>query len=70
MSSTNLFGPLLNTLTQLLQLVPWRRSVFNVNFEHISHLVLAFLLLTLNMYVDWVVNYFREKLHLRCLTGF
>ena len=26
----------------------WRRSgVFNVNFEHISHLVLVFLLLTL-----------------------
>ena len=29
---------------------PWRRSdVFIVNFEHISHLVLVFLLLTLNM---------------------
>ena len=28
----------------------WRRSgVFNVNFEHISHLVLVLLLLTLNM---------------------
>ena len=28
----------------------WRRSgVFIVNFEHISHLVLMFLLLTLNM---------------------
>ena len=28
----------------------WRRSdVFNVNFEHISHLVLVFLLLTLNV---------------------
>ena len=28
----------------------WRRSgVFIVNFEHISHLVLVFLLLTLNM---------------------
>ena len=27
----------------------WRRSgVFNVNFEYISHLVLVFLLLTLN----------------------
>ena len=26
-----------------------RSSVFNVNFEHISHLVLMFLLLTLNM---------------------
>ena len=29
----------------------WRRSgVFIVNFEHISHLVLVFLLLTLNVY--------------------
>ena len=28
----------------------WRRSgVFIVNFEHISHLILMFLLLTLNM---------------------
>ena len=28
----------------------WRRSgIFIVNFEHISHLVLGFLLLTLNM---------------------
>ena len=28
----------------------WRRSgVFKVNLEHISHLVLEFLLLTLNM---------------------
>ena len=28
----------------------WRRSgIFIVNFEHISHLVLMFLLLTLNM---------------------
>ena len=27
----------------------WRSSVFIVNFEHISHLVLVFLLLTLNM---------------------
>ena len=31
-------------------LYQWRRSgVFIVNFEHISHLVLVFLLLTLNM---------------------
>ena len=30
----------------------WCRStVFIVNFEHISHLVLVFLLLTLNMYM-------------------
>ena len=28
----------------------WRRSgIFIVNFEHISHLILGFLLLTLNM---------------------
>ena len=26
-----------------------RSGVFNVNFEHISHLILVFLLLTLNM---------------------
>ena len=30
----------------------WRRSgVFIVNFEHISHLALVFLLLILNMYL-------------------
>ena len=30
----------------------WRRSgIFIVNFEHISHLVLVFLLLSLNMYL-------------------
>ena len=30
----------------------WRRSgVFIVNFEHISHLLLVFLLLTLNMQI-------------------
>ena len=34
----------------LEQSARWRRSdVFIVNFEHISHLVLMFLLLTLNM---------------------
>ena len=27
----------------------WRSGIFIVNFEHISHLVLVFLLLTLNM---------------------
>ena len=33
-----------------VQLCHWRRSsIFIVNFEHISHLVLVFLLLTLNM---------------------
>ena len=34
----------------LYQFVLWRRSgIFIVNFEHISHLVLVFLLLTLNI---------------------
>ena len=34
----------------------WRRSgVFIVNFEHISHLVLVFLMLTLNMY--WLQSF-------------
>ena len=34
----------------------WRRSgVFIVNFEHISHLVLVFLLLTFNMYSKWTL---------------
>ena len=28
--------------------------IFIVNFEHISHLVLVFLLLTLSRYADWV----------------
>ena len=33
----------------------WRRSgVFIVNLEHISHLVLVFLLLTEKVKVDWV----------------
>ena len=32
------------------RMMPWHRSgVFIVNFEHISHLVVVFLLLTLNM---------------------
>ena len=33
--------------------------VFIVNFEHMSHLVLAFLLLTLNIKIlaDWVMNW-------------
>ena len=32
----------------------WRRSgVAIVNFKHISHLVLVFLLLTLNKYTGW-----------------
>ena len=34
----------------LLKIYQWRRSgIFIVNFEHISHLVLESLLLTLNM---------------------
>ena len=38
-----------------------RSGVFIVNFEHISHLILVFLLLTLNMqftitYVRWISN--------------
>ena len=33
----------------------WRRSsVFIVNFEHISHLALVLLLLTLNVIAGWV----------------
>ena len=36
----------------------WRCSgVFNINFEHISHLVLVFLLLTLSRYADWADIY-------------
>ena len=36
----------------------WRRSgVFIVNFEHISHLVLVFLLLTLNMQIPTELNW-------------
>ena len=43
-----------------------RRGVFIVNFEHIAHLVLVFLLLTLRRYMsaakadtEWVnINYF------------
>ena len=37
------------TLEQGLKYFQSRSSTFNVNFEHISHLVLVFLLLTLNM---------------------
>ena len=34
----------------------WGHSgVFIVNFEYISHLVLVFLLLTLNINADWVI---------------
>ena len=39
-----------STYTSKLLIRQWRRSgVFIVNFEHISHLVLVFLLLTLNI---------------------
>ena len=31
------------------RMTPRRSGIFIVNFEHISHLVLVFLLLTLNM---------------------
>ena len=31
----------------------WQRSVFIVNFEHISHLIWVLLLLTLNRYTVW-----------------
>ena len=35
----------------------WRRSgIFIVNFEHISHLVLVFLLLALNMQFDQLIS--------------
>ena len=62
----------------------WPRSgVFTVKFEHVSHLVLVFLLLTLNRQMlscyDWVlcengqrrlnaVNYFCKKLHQKYFT--
>ena len=40
----------------------WRRSgVFIVNFEHISHLFLVFLLLTLNNVLDWFTEKRRPK---------
>ena len=40
----------INKDTRTTSLTPLARSgVFIVNFEHISHLVLVFLLLTLNM---------------------
>ena len=40
--------------TKTLERRYWRRSsVFIVNFEHISHLVLEFILLTLNRYAGW-----------------
>ena len=37
------------TIETLEQGVKYKSGVFIVNFEHISHLVLVFLLLTLNM---------------------
>ena len=63
-----------------------RYGVSIVNFEHISHLALVFLLLTFNRWLSaghsvctehsrvrtqlLAVNYFCKKLYLRCLTGF
>ena len=50
----------------------WRRSdVFIVNFEHLSQLVLVFLLLTLNMYlpsgiVKSVNTMLLKKLNIAC----
>ena len=43
----------------------WSRSgVFIVNFEHILHLVIVFLLLTLNMWL--LAGLQQKKLHLVC----
>ena len=36
-------------------------GVFIVNFEHMSHLVLVFLLLTLNVIAGWVVETFEKR---------
>ena len=49
-----------------------RSSAFIVNFEHISYLVLVFLLLTLNMSLPaWLaIHYFYKILYHRCLTLF
>ena len=45
-----IFGICIAAVRQSAITCLWRRSgVFIVNFEHISHLVLVFLLLTLNM---------------------
>ena len=42
----------------------WRRSgIFIVNFEHISHLVLVFLLLTLNIQLSAGPNVMKEYNH-------
>ena len=54
--------------------IHWRRSnVFIVNFEHISHLFLVFLLLTLNMYLptghiisDFRVTCFKTSTPVEC----
>ena len=56
----------------------WRRSgVFIVNLEHISHLVLVFLLLTLNMllltlniFEHAIVNFNVNFEHILCLYLF
>ena len=49
MKSHILAGNYIETLEQERHWRHWRRSgIFIVNFEHISHLVLVFLLLTLS----------------------
>ena len=57
----------------------WHRSdVFIVNFEHISHLVLVFLLLTLNMHLPTGISlqkcltllFGSPKIHRFCYDGF
>ena len=49
----------------------WHRSGVFVNFKHISHLVLVFLLLTWNMQLLTGVKLFRcKKFNHRCLTLF
>ena len=46
----------------------WRRcGVFIVNFEHISHLVLVFLLLILNMSLPAGITYTRDPSEPRVL---
>ena len=45
------------THLKLIETPEWCRSgIFIVNFEHISHLVLVFLLLTLNIIAGWVLT--------------
>ena len=49
----------------------WRHSgVFIVNFEHILHLVLVFLLLTLNMYLPGGTYVFYELLFFKFISKY